>query len=73
MQKHGIIENGKLVLTHPSHPGSKPIEYQSAPEYDQLTQAAVQTAPEDRGDSIYVGAEIIDIPLEEYGLEELPY
>jgi hypothetical protein len=41
---------------------NKPIIYAEIPEFDQATQAVFQTEPEDRGEYIYYGVTIVDLP-----------
>ena len=43
----------------------KPIIYAEIPEFDQATQAVFQTEPEDRGEYIYCGVTIVDLPPSE--------
>lgn len=48
----------------------KPIVYAEIPEFDQATQAVFQLPPEDRGDYVFVGVEVVDL---EQGEGEGPY
>jgi len=43
----------------------KPVIYAPIPEFDQCAQAVFQTESEDRGNHIYVGVEVIDLPEQE--------
>ena len=40
----------------------KPIIYAEIPEFDQATQAVFQAEPEDRGNHIYYGVRVVDLP-----------
>jgi len=48
----------------------KPIIYAEIPEFDQATQAVFQAEPEDRGDHIYYGVRVVDLPPDEENPEE---
>ena len=61
--KHGIIENGKLVIVPSTHAGAKPIEFEEVPEFDQATQYVLQAPPIDQGESIHLGVEVHDLDL----------
>ena len=65
MQKHGIIENGKLKIVKQGYPNAKPIVYAEIPEYDQETQAVFELPPEDNGDHIFVGLEVREVPRDD--------
>jgi len=41
---------------------NKPIIYAEIPEFDQATQAVFQTEAEDKGEYIYYGVEVVDLP-----------
>ena len=71
MQKHGIIENGKLKLVRQGTPKSKPVVYAETPEYDQETQAVFELPPEDREDHIFVDLEVRDVPKDDVDDEML--
>lgn len=71
MQKHGIIENGKLKLVRQGVPKSKPIVYAEIPKYDQETQAVFELPPEDREDHIFVDLEVRDVPKDDVDGEML--
>ena len=43
----------------------KPTVYATIPDFDQEAQAVFQLPPEDRGDHIYMGVEVRDLPPEE--------
>lgn len=49
--------------------GIKPYVYAPIPEFDQCTQAVFQLEPEDRGDHVFVGVEVIDLPEQDGGEE----
>ncbi len=65
MQKHGIIENGKLKIVKQGYPNAKPIVYAEIPEYDQETQAVFELPPVDDGDHIFVGLEVREVPRDD--------
>jgi hypothetical protein len=65
MQKHGIIENGKLKIVKQGYPNAKPIVYAEIPEYDQETQAVFELPPVDNGDHIFVGLEVREVPRDD--------
>jgi len=65
MQKHGIIENGKLKIVKQGYPNAKPIVYAEIPEYDQETQAVFELPPADNGDHIFVGLEVREVPRDD--------
>jgi len=43
----------------------KPAVYATFPDFDQEAQAVFQLPPEDRGDHIYMGVEVCDLPRPE--------
>ena len=49
----------------------KPIIYAEIPEFDQATQAVFQTEPEDKGEYIYYGVVVVDLPPSENEFDEL--
>lgn len=65
MQKHGVIENGKLKIVKQGYPNAKPIVYAEIPEYDQETQAVFELPPVDDGDHIFVGLEVREVPRDD--------
>jgi hypothetical protein len=65
MQKHGIIENGKLKIVKQGYPNAKPVVYAEIPEYDQETQAVFELPPVDNGDHIFVGLKVVDVPKDD--------
>ena len=65
MQKHGIIENGKLKIVKQGYPNAKPIVYAEIPEYDQETQAVFELPPVDNGDHIFVGLKVVEVPKDD--------
>ena len=71
MQKHGIIENGKLKIVKQGYPNAKPIVYAEIPEYDQETQAVFELPPVDNGDHIFVGLKVVEVPKDDVDNEML--
>ena len=65
MQKYGIIENEKLKLVDRGVLNAKPVIYEKIPTYNQESQAVFELQPEDRGDHIYVGLEVREVPQDE--------
>ena len=65
MQKHGIIENGKLKIVKKGVPNAKPVVYAEIPEYDQETQAVFELPPVDNGDHIFVGLKVREVPRDD--------
>lgn len=71
MQKHGVIENGKLKIVKKGAPNAKPVVYAEIPEYDQETQAVFELPPVDNGDHIFVDLEVRDVPKDDVDDEML--
>lgn len=71
MQKHGIIENGKLNIVKKGAPSAKPIVYAEIPKYDQETQAVFELPPVDNGDHIFVDLEVREVPKDDVDDEML--
>ncbi len=71
MQKHGIIENGKLKIVKKGAPNAKPVVYAEIPEYDQETQAVFELPPVDNGDHIFVGLKVVEVPKDDVDNEML--
>ena len=71
MQKHGIIENGKLKIVKQGYPNAKPVVYAEIPEYDQETQAVFELPPVDNGDHIFVGLKVVEVPKDDVDDEML--
>ena len=69
--KYGIIENGKLKILKQGTPNAKPVVYDGIPAYDQETQAVFEKPPVDRGDHIFVGLEVKEVPKDEPRAEEM--
>lgn len=64
-----MLKDGDLLVSDVHLDGYKPITYEQVPDaFDQLTQMAYQSEPVDRGNDIYIGVVIVDLPPEE-GME----
>ena len=50
----------------------KEIKYAPLPEFDQLKQGVRQLPPVDKGDYIFIGAEVYDLPPQEESPEPPP-
>lgn len=72
MQKYGKLVDGVLLLSLKQLDGYKPVQYAEIPaDFNQSTQYAVQTAPVDNDDHIFVGIEMHDLPPEDEGMDEM--
>ena len=61
---YGIIVDGKLKTADALFEGYKPFVYADIPEFAEDKQYIVQANPLDRGEDIFVGIEIKDLPIE---------
>lgn len=59
-----ITESGLLISAEPRD-GYKPIVCADIPEFNQCAQAVRQSEAIDRGDDIYMGVEVYDLPPQE--------
>jgi hypothetical protein len=62
---YGKIINSALMVSEFQRDGYKPIIYAELPEnFDQTTQYAIQSLPIENDDCVYMGINIIDLPVE---------
>lgn len=63
MPKYGRMAGDRLELSSTQLDGFKPVVYAEIPaDFDQTTQYVTQVAPVDKGDSIFVGIEVHELP-----------
>ena len=68
LQKYGLIQDGKLILSESSQKGCKPVVFAEIPEnFDQMTQCVFQDTAVDKGDYIDVGVIVKAVEPDESG------
>jgi hypothetical protein len=65
MTKHGVIEDGRLVVVPPGAKGAKRVICAEIPDFDQEMEAVFEAAPVDMGDYILLDVEIREVEQDE--------